>query len=129
MYKVTFGNEPIPFAIIFVTIEIDADIALASVCVAVFTPKYWVASVTLILLFVFKTIVGNEPVPFSNMFIILSKLPDIFLANEDDIITEDVYWFVFVIFTNPSTFFINVGNESVPFSTISKQYQNYYLKL
>jgi hypothetical protein len=54
------------------------------------------------------------------MFIILSKLPDIFLANEDDIITEDVNWFVFVIFTNESVFFTNVGKEPVPFSTISK---------
>ena len=40
VYKVTVGNEPVPFAIIFVTIEIDADIALASVCVAALTPKY-----------------------------------------------------------------------------------------
>ena len=56
----------------------------------------------------------------SNMFIILSKLPDIPLANEDDIITEDVYWFVFVIFTNASVFFTNICKEPVPFSTISK---------
>ena len=103
----------------FVTIEIDADIKLASVCVPEFTPKYWVASVTLIL-FTFEVIVGNEPVPFSNMFIILSKLPDICFANEDDIITEDVNWFVFVIFTNESVFFTNIGKEPVPFSTISK---------
>jgi hypothetical protein len=40
VYKVTVGNEPIPFAIIFVTIEIDADIAFACVCVAGVPPKY-----------------------------------------------------------------------------------------
>ena len=40
MYKVTVGKEPVPFAIMFVTIEIDADIALASVCVAGVPPKY-----------------------------------------------------------------------------------------
>ena len=61
MYKVIFGTTPIPFSIIFVTIEIDADIALACVCVAGVPPKYWVALVTLIL-FTFEVIVGNEPV-------------------------------------------------------------------
>ena len=57
MYKVTVGKEPVPFAIMFVTIEIDADIALASVCVAALTPKYCVASVTLIFAPVFGVII------------------------------------------------------------------------
>ena len=39
----------------------------------------------------YVAVVGLEPVPFCNMFIIVSKLPDICFAIEDDIITEDVY--------------------------------------
>jgi hypothetical protein len=84
-------NEPVPFDIIFVTIEIDADIAFTSVCVADDAEMYCGVDVTLILFTVFRTSVGKEPVPFSNILITLLKLEVILLANDLDTATDDEY--------------------------------------
>jgi hypothetical protein len=66
--------EPVPLAIILVTIEIDADIKLLSVIVADDAEIYCCVPVTLILLFVFETIVGTTFNPFSKILIIVLKL-------------------------------------------------------
>ena len=107
----------------FVTIEIDADIAFTSVDVADDAEIYCTAGVTLMLFCVFNTNDGSEPVPFSNILIILLKLDEILLANDFDTAIEELYCSSFVILTKPSTFLTKDGNEPVfakIFNTTSK---------
>ena len=59
VYGIKTGKEPVPFAIIFVTIEIDADIEFTSFIFAPYEPKiYCWASVTLIFADVFNITCG-----------------------------------------------------------------------
>jgi hypothetical protein len=89
LYKV--GTLPKPFLTISDTKANDADIALTSELVADDAEMYCGVFVTLTLPYPFNVIVGNEPVPFSIILIILSKLPVTAFAKEDEIAIEEEY--------------------------------------
>ena len=113
------GILPVPYWIIVETNANDADIAVAWVTVADAVAIYCTLFVTLTLLYPLRVTIPNEPVPFSTILIILSKLPVTAFANDDEIATDEEYWFVFVNLTKPFTFLTNGVKLPVPFSTIS----------
>ena len=116
--------EPVPFATMLVTIEIDADNIVASFCVADDAEMYCCAPVVLIFDTVFLKMVGVAPIPPSKMLIIVLNEPVMPFTLEPEIIIPLKYGVELVTFNNPAAFFTNVGNEPVPFLTISNTILN-----
>ena len=85
------GILPMPYCIIVETNANDADIAVDCVKVADAVAIYCTLSVTLTLLYPLSVTVPKEPVPFSTILIILSKLPVTAFAKEDEIAIEEEY--------------------------------------
>ena len=73
---------------------------------------------------VFLAIVGNEPVPFSKIRMIVSNEPVIPFTLEPEITIPFVNRVSSVSFNSPAAFLTNVGKEPVPSFTISNTISN-----
>ena len=74
------------------------------------------------------TTTGTTPNPFSNILIIVSKLPVIPFTNDEDTDPVPIYWFIFDNLTKLAVFLINDGVEPVPSFTINITLSNALLE-